>query len=244
MKRHLPNLLTLLNVACGTAAIVLTLEGQWKAGVYLLLAAALLDFLDGFSARLLKAYSDTGKQLDSLADMVTFGVLPTVFIYLIFKHLFAVPAPVGNAIHPVVQWIITGSVLIVPVFSAVRLARFNLQEGGTAYFRGLSTPAHALFWTGLFWQFMNEGLIYGNGVNVFFMWGIMLLMAFYLILPVPMLSLKFEHFSLRGNISRYLVILVAIVILLLTGLSGLTLVVLCYILISLLNILLRTRLFR
>ena len=88
MKNHLPNLLTLLNLACGTVAIVLTIEGQWQWAVYLVLVAALFDFLDGFAARMLKAYSDTGKQLDALADMVSFGVLPGVFIYTIFKALF------------------------------------------------------------------------------------------------------------------------------------------------------------
>ena len=87
MKRHLPNLLTLMNLACGTAAIVLTLEGQWQWGVYLVLIAALFDFLDGLAARLLNAYSETGKQLDSLADLVTFGVVPAVFIYTLFKYL-------------------------------------------------------------------------------------------------------------------------------------------------------------
>ena len=85
MRRHIPNLFTLLNLACGTAAIVLTLEGQWTWAVYLVLVASLFDFLDGLAARMLKAHSETGKFLDSLADMVTFGVLPAIFIYTIFK---------------------------------------------------------------------------------------------------------------------------------------------------------------
>ncbi|HER08071.1 MAG TPA: CDP-diacylglycerol--serine O-phosphatidyltransferase [Bacteroides sp.] len=241
MRRHIPNLLTLLNLVCGTTALVFTMQGQWKIAVYLLLAASLLDFLDGFLARLLGAYSETGKQLDSLADMVTFGVVPTLFIYLIFQRLFSAPAAGGYSPAQFLQWIILGSALLVPVFSAIRLARFNLQENGTAFFRGLPTPAHALFWTGLFWQFMQKGLIYGSHVNVFFLWAIMLLMAFYMILPVPMLPLKFDHFRLRGNVARYLLVLAAAIILLLTGLPGLSLVVLTYILISLLNILIRLR---
>jgi len=236
MKRHIPNLVTLLNLSCGTVAIVFTLEGQWRMAVYLLLAASILDFLDGLLARLLNTSGDTGKQLDSLADMVTFGVLPFLFIYTIFQHLFTAPARGGYTPGPVFQWIILGSVLIVPVFSAIRLARFNLQENGSAYFYGLPTPAHALFWTGLFWQFMQEGLIYGSRVNIFFMWAIMMLMAFQMILPVPMLPLKFSHFRLRGNLFRYLLIVVAGIILLLTGLSGLSLVILAYILLSLVNL--------
>ncbi|MCK5135158.1 MAG: CDP-alcohol phosphatidyltransferase family protein [Bacteroidales bacterium] len=244
MKKHIPNLLTLLNLACGTAAIVLTLEGQWQYAVYLVLVASLFDFLDGFLARLLNAQSETGKQLDSLADMVTFGVLPSLFIYTIFKNLFFNQGEAGTSPNPILQWIMFGSVLIVPAFSAIRLARFNVRDAGDHFFYGLPTPAHALFWTGLFWQLMQDGLFFGSSLNVFFLWTIMLIMAFHMILPVRMYTLKFEHFRVRGNLVRYVLIVVSVVILLLTGLSGLSLVVLTYILLSLLNLLLQTRVFR
>lgn len=241
MKNHLPNLLTLLNLACGTVAIVLTIEGQWQWAVYLVLVAALFDFLDGFAARMLKAYSDTGKQLDALADMVSFGVLPGVFIYTIFKDLFINQAEESTGFYQTLQWIILGSVLIVPAFSAIRLARFNVREPGGPFFEGLPTPAHALFWTGLFWQFMQDGLLFGTPLNLFFMWTIMFIMAFHMILPVPMYTLKFEHFRLKGNLIRYLLIVASVIILLLTGISGLSLVILTYILLSLLNLLLQAR---
>ena len=241
MKKHLPNLLTLLNLACGTVAIVLTIEGQWQWAVYLVLVAALFDFLDGFAARMLKAYSDTGKQLDALADMVSFGVLPGVFIYTIFKALFMNQAEESTGLHQTLQWIILGSVLIVPAFSAIRLARFNVRESEGQFFEGLPTPAHALFWTALFWQFMQDGLLFGTPLNIFFIWAIMFIMAFHMILPVPMYTLKFEHFRPKGNLIRYLLIVVSVIILLLTGISGLSLVVLTYILMSLLNLLLQAR---
>ncbi|MFO7934653.1 MAG: CDP-alcohol phosphatidyltransferase family protein [Bacteroidales bacterium] len=241
MKRHLPNMLTLLNLALGTTAIVLTLEGQWRSGVILLLAAGVLDFLDGWVARLLGAYSETGRQLDSLADMVTFGVVPALFIYTIFQRLFIPPDGTGYSPSPILQWIILGSVLLVPVLSAIRLARFTTREDAGPFFSGLPTPAHALFWTGLFWQIMQGGLIFGNRMNIFFMWAIMVLMAIYMILPVPMISLKFEHFRWKGNQYRYLLIILAGVILVLTGIPGLTLVILTYILLSLLNFFLRSR---
>jgi len=239
MKRHLPNLITLLNLACGTVAIVLTLEGQWQWAVYLVLAASLFDFLDGFAARLLNAYSETGKHLDSLADMVSFGVLPAVFIYTIFKNLFQnQPVDAGNFyLH--LQWVILASVLLVPAISAIRLARFNIEKDQGNFFYGLPTPAHTLFWTGIFWQVMQSGSLFGT--HLFFMWAIMLIMAFHMILPIPMYSLKFEHFRLRGNLIRYLLLLLAVVILILTGLGGLSLVILVYILLSLLNLLLSKR---
>lgn len=237
MKKHLPNLLTLLNLATGTAAIVLSLEGQWRLAVYLVLAASLFDFLDGMAARLLNAYSETGKMLDSLADMVTFGVLPGIFVYSIFRELYLIQPPGGPFDWIPLQWIMLGSVVVVPVFSAIRLARFTAGSSTGDRFIGLPTPAHTLFWTGLYWQFMRDGLLFGNPLNLFFLWAIMLIMAFHMILPVPMLSLKFAHFRLRENLFRYLVLGSAVVILVFTGLSGLSLVILTYILLSLLNLL-------
>lgn len=241
MKRHLPNLITLLNLACGTVAIVFTLEGQWQWAVYLVLAASVFDFLDGFTARMLNAYSNTGKQLDSLADMISFGVLPAVFIYTLFKNLFQHQPADSGTFYDHLQWVVFASVLLVPAFSAIRLARFNTEEDQGAFFYGLPTPAHTLFWTGIFWQFMQSGTLFGTPMNLFFMWAIMLIMAFHMILPVPMYSLKFEHFRLRGNMVRYLLLLLAVVILVISGLGGLSLVILVYILLSLLNLLLAKR---
>lgn len=241
MKRHLPNLITLLNLACGTLAIVLALEGQWRWAVYLILAASVFDFLDGFVARLLNAYSETGKQLDSLADMVSFGVLPAVFIYTLFKNLFLNLPDDAGSIYAHLQWVVLASVLLVPAFSAIRLARFNSEEDQGSFFHGLPTPAHALFWTGIFWQMMESGSLFGTPLNLFFMWAIMLIMAFHMILPVPMYSLKFEHFRLRGNLIRYLLLLLSLVILISVGWGGLSLIILLYIMLSLLNLLLARR---
>ena len=241
MKRHIPNLITLLNLACGTAAIVLALEGQWRLAVYLVLAASVFDFLDGFAARIFNAYSETGKQLDSLADMVSFGVLPAVFIYTLFKNLFLNQPVDAGKFYDNLQWVILLSVLLVPAFSAIRLARFNIEKDQGAFFYGLPTPAHALFWTGIFWQVMQSGSLFGTPLNLFFMWAIMLIMAFHMILPIPMYSLKFEHFRIRGNLIRYLLLLLAVLILILTGWGGLSLVILVYILLSLLNLLLARR---
>lgn len=239
MKRHIPNLFTLLNLSCGTVAIVLAIEGQWQWSVYLIFAAALFDFLDGMAARLLHAASETGKQLDSLSDMVSFGVLPAIFIYAIFRQQFSVA---DTDLYPgVIQVGILLSVVLVPALSAIRLARFNQEETGESFFHGLPTPAHALFWTGLYWQFMNEGLLFGAQVNLYFLWAIMLIMALHMILPVPMYSMKFKHFRIRGNLIRYILLIITVLILSFTGLPGITLVILSYILLSLLNLLLQQR---
>ena len=182
MKRHLPNLITLLNLACGTVAIVFALEGQWQWAVYLVLAASVFDFLDGFTARMLKAYSETGKQLDSLADMVSFGVVPAVFIYILFKELFLNLPDEAGAFYSHLQWVVLVSVLIVPAFSAIRLARFNTEEDHGTFFHGLPTPAHTLFWTGIFWQFMQSGTLFGTPLNMFFMWAPMMVPSLRLII--------------------------------------------------------------
>ncbi len=239
MKKHIPNFITLLNLCSGTVAIVLALEGQWQWSVYLLLLAALFDFMDGLAARFLKAGSETGKQLDSLADMVSFGVLPAILIYTVFKQQFILAE--AGLYPPFLQWMMLISVLMVPAFSAIRLARFNQQESGGTFFKGLPTPAHALFWAGLYWQFMEEGLLFGTSVNLYFLWTIMLIMAMHMIMPVPMYAMKFKTFRLRGNLIAYLLLLFAVVILVLTGIPGITLVILTYILLSLLNLLLQLR---
>lgn len=241
MKKHIPNLLTLLNLGCGTASIVLTFEGHWRVAVYLVLAASLFDFLDGLAARLLNAFSDTGKMLDSLADMVSFGIVPGLFVYTIFRRVLNLAMESGP-MWPPMQGIILGSVLLIPILSALRLARFNVEkQDESRFFLGLPTPAHTLFWTGMFWMFMRDGLLFGTPLNVYFLWAIMFVMAFHMILPVPLLTLKFKNFSFRGNEMKYVVILVVTLILLFTGLPGLTLAILAYILLSLLNLLLLRR---
>ena len=236
MKKHIPNLLTILNLLCGTTAVVFAVEGNWRWAVFLILLAALMDFLDGFAARMLKAYSEVGKQLDSLADMVTFGVLPAVMLYKIYQQVFTGDIADFFGI-PAIQWIILSTVLIIPAFSAIRLARFNTMEGDNPFFSGLPTPAHALFWTGAYWQIMKEGLLFQHEVSVWMIWIIQIILAVHMIMPVPMFSLKFETYKLRGNMIRYSFLFLSVILLIFTGIPGLSIVVLIYILLALVNIL-------
>ena len=239
MKKQIPNILTLLNLACGTASIVFALEGQWQWAVFGLLVASLLDFLDGQSARWLNAMSRIGKQLDALSDMVSFGVLPAVMIYMLLKGLLR-QIPNGSILEQMwMQWIIMASVLLVPLLSAIRLARFTAGSGDEPFFNGLPTPAHALFWGGIYWQLMRDGLLYGSPVSMLFLISMMVIMAVHMILPISMYSLKFEHFRIRGNLIRYLILISSLLILIFMGLPGLSLIILIYILLSLLNLLLQ-----
>jgi len=235
MKKHIPNLITILNLFCGSVAVVFVLEGNWYWAVMLVLLAALFDFLDGFTARMLKAHSEIGRQLDTLADMITFGLLPAVMLYKIYQQVFAGDIS-GIFAIPAVQWIVLASILMVPAFSAIRLARFNIGDTEGSFFMGLATPANALFWTGMYWQIMKEGLIFQHEFSVWLVWIIQIILAVHMIMPVPMFSLKFEHFKVNGNIVRYLFLATSGIILIFTGIPGLSVVVLLYILLALVNI--------
>jgi len=240
MKKHIPNLLTLLNLCCGSLALVFALDGQWQLTLGLLLCAALLDFADGSLARLLDARSDMGKQLDSLADLISFGLVPAIFIYLILEQRLPASLLVGEEIwFP--GWLVYAPLVVVPSLSALRLARFNLDNGSGDFFSGLPTPAHALFWTGIYSGYMKEGLLFGKELHFWCIFALMLIMAAHLVVPVPMYSLKFTDLRPRGNVVRYLLIILGIVLVILAGLPGLSLAILCYILLSLLNIFLQRK---
>ena len=133
MKRHIPNIITCLNLVCGTAAVILTLWGYWWPAFCFVLAGAVFDFCDGAAARALDAYSDIGKELDSLSDLVTFGLAPAL---MLFSWYYKV-----NAGSP--SWAAFIALLIVPL-SAVRLARFNVHDSKNTGFSGLPTPALAM----------------------------------------------------------------------------------------------------
>lgn len=223
----------------GTVALLMVLSNRPGIAVILILSAAVFDFLDGTAARLLHVTSETGKQLDSLADIVSFGIVPAAFIYKIMQfHLDTLPSDAfwNNSF---VSLIILLSILIVPAFSAIRLARFNLQKEDDNGFFGLPTPAHALFWTGVYYDIMINGSLYGKEVNVWFTWIIMLVLAGMMILPLPMLSFKFKTINLRENVFRYIALVLGCLLLITLQIPGLAVLVLVYILLSLVRIVLR-----
>ncbi len=238
MKKHIPNTITLLNLLAGCVAIVMILEDQPRVAVYLVLAAALFDFLDGTAARKLDAYSRTGKVLDSLADMVSFGVVPALFVYKIFLLQLETVDPGSVCAQPWVAPVIQLSPLLIPALAAIRLARFSVHETRAEHFSGLPVPAHTLFWTGIFYEILTTGALYGQTVYIWFTWVILVMFSVMMIIPLPMISLKFHHFRFRGNRYRYIILAVGLAILLVVQLPGLPLVILTYILLSLFRIVL------
>ena len=226
LKSHIPNLLTCVNLLCGCLAVICALNPdtyQMQMATYLIWLAAFFDFLDGMSARLLKSYSQLGKQLDSLADMVSFGVAPGMVLYALIQD----KANVGE------EWIAYFA-LVIPVFSAWRLAIFNIDESQSDSFRGLPTPANALLIGSLpllFLERSHTGIhtgieeiikapstMAGNGIAL----------SLLLVSKVGMFSLKVKSFRWEGNQLVYVFLIVAAVILLVLPYSALPIIVLLY----------------
>lgn len=219
MKKHIPNSLTSANLLCGMIGIVFVLKGDINYGAYFILLAALFDFLDGFVARILKVSSEIGKQLDSLADMVTFGVLPS---FILFKM---VESNTDIGYLPFL-------VLIVAVFSAVRLAKFNIDERQSDRFIGVPTPANALLISTL--PFLSERLPFFDEYlsNPYILIGLAFLMSYLLVAELPLIALKFKDYSLSKNIFRYLVISLSLIFLILLGIAGIPFAIISYIALS------------
>lgn len=187
----------------------------WQWAIAFIFAAAVFDFLDGFAARLLHAYSDIGKELDSLSDLVSFGVAPAFLLFNILGYM-----------HPSHEFPWTHCmVFLIPVMGALRLARFNVRdaEGDNSVFHGLPIPANALFWIGYVcwvWDFgLPDDYVVAIGILL-----VSLSMVSNLILP----SLKFRNLKLKGNIGRYFIIAVTVTLVCIFGLSGLTWAIIVY----------------
>jgi CDP-diacylglycerol---serine O-phosphatidyltransferase len=229
---HLPNTITLLNLVAGSLAVVFALEGDLgNAGIFILIAGV-FDFLDGFSARLLKAYSDIGKQLDSLADAVSFGVAPAMIAFVMMKKaLPGLNLPLSDISTTFWNWILLLSPFVIAAFSALRLAKFNLDERQTVNFMGMPTPANAILWAsfGLIYSFTKYPeipLLLFTSQNILIA---IIVTSWLLVSELPMFSLKFNGFSLAANWYRYLFLLAALLLLIFFKLYGLPIVILLYI---------------
>jgi len=223
MKRHLPNLLTCCNLFCGCLGIVFTLEERGVPAAYFVWGAALFDFMDGFSARLLKISSPIGKELDSLADVISFGVLPSVLMYKLLG------AATSDAFLPFVAFIIA-------ICSAVRLAIFNVDETQRDSFKGLNTPANSIFITAL-------PFVGGNAAEWLTLpWVLVIItlaFSWLLVSRVKIFAFKFKSLSWSDNKVRFIFLAVAMSMLILWGKGALPLVILTYIAFSLADNLLK-----
>lgn len=185
---------------------------------------AVFDFFDGMSARLLNVSSPIGKELDSLADNITFGLAPSAVVFSLFMEI-DIPEFMSG-----VSDLLPYSAFIISVFSALRLAKFNLDERQTTSFIGMPTPANALFWSSLA-ICISEGE-YLQWFNALYLLLLVFVMSFLLVSELPMFSLKFKKLSWKTNKIKYIFLIVSISLLVLYGVNGLSAVILWYILLS------------
>lgn len=194
--KHIPNTITSMNLLCGALGVIFTFQGDFDIAFYLMLAAAVCDFCDGLAARMLKAYSDIGKELDSLADMVSFGLLPSLIL-----HRFMMV----NGHDGLLAYI----PLVIAVFSALRLAKFNVDDRQSENFIGLATPACAI-WCSSFVFLSSQG--YLPGLQDHYNWFIPIvsvILSLLLVSEIPMFSLKFKKESKSNLVRKVFIALIA-----------------------------------
>ncbi|TFG43358.1 MAG: CDP-diacylglycerol--serine O-phosphatidyltransferase [Bacteroidia bacterium] len=234
--KHIPNFITSLNLAAGFTAVIFAANGYLTTASWFILAAMIFDFFDGFSARLLNAYSETGKELDSLGDVISFGVAPALIIYKLL-----VPA-VNNILPSSGQGTLFISLLpyvtiLMPVCAALRLAKFNTDTTQTTSFKGLPTPANAIAvisvilaagyapvpWLKSFTESPATLVIYTIALSVL------------MVTRLPLLSNKFTSLKFRGNEGRYILIGLVLISLVIFGLTAAPLIIPIYIIVSLIS---------
>lgn len=240
MRKHIPNLITLMNAASGSLAIVLAMYGHLGTAALLLVAAMVFDFFDGMTARLLHVKSDMGKELDSLADMVSFGVAPAVFAHLLMLQILPGGGIDGWPGWTVVQKIMVFVPLVIPVFSAYRLAKFNLDVRQATSFIGLPTPANAMFWMSLVYGSYYLPGMYGYlFANTWTLAICAVILSVLLISELPMFSLKISGFGWKENKSRYCYFFTLLVLVVIFRKAAILFIIPLYIFFSVLEALLK-----
>ena len=224
MKKYVPNFITSLNVASGFTAIILASNGNTLMAAWFITAAMIFDFLDGFSARLLNAYSDIGKELDSLADIVSFGVAPAVILYQLMMN--ACP----SAGLPIILILSA-----MPVCAALRLAIFNLDTSQTTNFKGLATPANAIAVIAMvFASHFSDSEIIAFLINspaaIII---ITITLSLLMVSRLELFSLKVSNLRLKGNESIYLMLVLLVIVFAISGIAGAALIIPVYIITSL-----------
>lgn len=260
IKQNIPNAITSGNLLCGCLAIVKAFEGDLVWAAYLVGIAAVLDFFDGFAARLLKVSSPIGKDLDSLADMVTFGVVPSVVMFQMIKNsmgvfyvsdIFVGSRPDGGSLIPYIAFVIA-------VFSGIRLAKFNNDTRQSDSFIGVPTPANAMLICSL--PLILESCIPHTGwtiypplsaiadtappetylstfflMNPYVLIALTLIMSFLLVSELPLFALKFKNFGWADNKIRYIFLTCCLILLVCLQVVAIPIIILLYILFSVVN---------
>ena len=236
VKQHIPNFITCLNLLSGCFAVILVLDRDPLMASYFVIAAAIFDFFDGFAARVLNVSSPIGAELDSLADMVTFGLVPG----LMLLHYLAAGMELDVSITAIAENPILLFPFLIPIFSALRLAKFNVDTRQSDSFRGLPTPASAMWVISipLMIEFMPfhmwwepENVIVDKWFNICSSIGLALLM----VSDIPLLALKFKSFGWKGNELRWILILSSAMLLIILQPLAIPIILSLYMILSVIN---------
>ncbi len=224
MKKHIPNSITCCNLISGCIATGFAFAGNIKLALLLIIIGAVFDFFDGMLARLLNVSSPIGKELDSLADVITFGLAPST---IIFSQLHVMSYP--TFLEPLRDYL-PYAAFIMAAFSALRLAKFNLDERQSLGFIGLPTPANALFWGSLLVG-VGEKLETRPWALYFILAGV-LISSWLLVSEIPMFALKFKHWSFKGNEVKYLFLITCCPLVVIFGISSFAIIIAWYVILS------------
>ena len=232
MKKQIPNFLTCMNLFSGCIALVMVFRNHLEYTAYLILIAAFFDLLDGMVARKVGSNSEFGKQIDSLADMVSFGLVPGAVMFKLLQMSSLselVPNPMLRTFVQFVPFIIT-------IFSALRLAKFNLDTRQTSSFIGLPTPANTLLIVSLP-LILNQrpGQFDGLILNPVFILFVSMFLSYMLISEIPLFALKFKSLDLKANMYQYILIALAIVLIAIFSFVAIPMVVILYVLLSIIK---------
>ncbi|MCL6294691.1 CDP-alcohol phosphatidyltransferase family protein [Jejuia spongiicola] len=244
MKRYIPNALTLLNLFCGCIAVIFAVNNNFVASALFVFLGIFFDFFDGFAARKLNVQSELGVQLDSLADMITSGLVPGIVMFKLIEltQLTWVDNFYKTDSTNLLLEIGGGSFLpflglTITLASAYRLAKFNIDIEQQAYFKGLPTPANTLLIVSLplIMEFQNSDLINSIILNQWFLIGLTVFSCWILNSKIKLFALKFKTWSFKDNAARYIFILLCIVLLIVLKFAAIPLIILLYIMMSILD---------
>jgi CDP-diacylglycerol--serine O-phosphatidyltransferase len=237
MKR-IPNFITSLNLGSGFLAIIFAGNGDLLTASWLILAAMVFDFLDGFSARLLNAYSDMGKELDSLADIVSFGVAPALIIFHLLNESLSKSIPLTFSSEVLKFTILLLVSAIMPICAALRLAVFNIDKTQSTTFKGLPTPANAIAVISVVLAAnYSESYIFSSlSGSPLFLVSLTVILSLLMISRIPLLSLKISNLEFKGNEGRYILAGLLLISFVVLGINAALLIIPLYIIASLLSL--------
>ena len=227
MRRHIPNTITCCNLLSGCVAAMFAFEGVYLYAFVCIIMGAVFDFFDGLTARALKVSSPIGKELDSLADVVTFGFAPAAMVFSWLREC------ADAHLDMLVAFAVPFLAFLLVAFSALRLAKFNVDERQTSSFIGLPTPANALFWGAL--VLGSHDKMVASPFGWVLIVALVLLFSWLLVAEIPMFSLKFKSLAWKPNRIAYIFLLVSLVLLIVLGRNGLSAVIGWYIVLSVLT---------